>query len=215
MRRGMPFNVVSMVTEVEADPDDNAFKEPTKPIGRFYTKEESERILKVRNWKMVEDPHRGFRRVVPSPAPVRIVLLESIARLTDMRSVVICCGGGGIPVVRNLEGRIEGLEAVIDKDRVSALLGVRLGAKRLIITTGVEGIYQDFMGPNQKLLRHLTLDQLRKRIATGEFPAGSMGPKAKAAERFIKHGGEEVIICHPERLVEACAGTTGTRITGT
>lgn len=213
LRRGLSHNVVSVVTEVETDPEDMAFKEPTKPIGRFYAKARAKVLEKERGWRMLEDPHdRGWRRVVPSPAPVRIVQLESIARLTDQRSVVICCGGGGIPVVRDDSGAIRGLEAVIDKDRVSALLGVRLGAQRLVITTGVDGIYKNFMKPNEEHLEETTLDELRALTAAGEFPPGSMGPKVKAADRFLTHGGEEVIICKPESLMEAWKGHAGTRI---
>ena len=123
MRRGVSFNVVSVVTEVETDPDDQAFKEPTKPIGRFYAATEATQLGRERGWDMVEDPHRGWRRVVPSPAPVRIVQLESIAKLTDQRSIVICCGGGGVPVVRGDDGHIRGLEAVIDMKREKLVLG--------------------------------------------------------------------------------------------
>ncbi|HHH28177.1 MAG TPA: carbamate kinase [Polyangiaceae bacterium] len=212
LRRGMSHNVVSVVTEVEADPHDHAFKEPTKPIGRFYTEEQAKLLELERGWRMKEDAHRGWRRVVPSPAPVRIVQLESIARLTDQRSIVICCGGGGIPVVRDDGGHIEGLEAVIDKDRVSALLGVRLGAQRLVITTSVDGIYKNFMTPEQEHLPETTLDELRALAAEGQFPPGSMGPKVKAADRFLTHGGREVIICRPESLMAALRGDAGTRI---
>jgi len=212
LRRGLTHNVVSVVTEVEADPDDHAFHEPTKPIGRFYTEQEALVLEVERAWRMKEDPYRGWRRVVPSPAPVRIVQLESIARLTDQRSIVICCGGGGIPVMRKPDGSIVGLEAVIDKDRASALLGVRLGAQRLVITTGVDGVYAGFMTPEARRFDELTLPELRELVEAGEFPPGSMGPKMKAAERFLSHGGEEVIICRPEDLMAAWRGEAGTRI---
>lgn len=212
LRRGLAHNVVSVVTEVEADPDDHAFREPTKPIGRFYTEEEALILEVEREWRMKEDPHRGWRRVVPSPAPVRIVQLESIARLTDQRSIVICCGGGGIPVMRKPDGSIVGLEAVIDKDRASALLGVRLGAQRLVITTGVDGVYKGFMTPEAHRFDEMTLSEVRALVDAGEFPPGSMGPKMKAADRFLSHGGEEVIICHPEELMAAWHGDAGTRI---
>jgi len=213
LRRGLALNVVSVVTEVQVDPDDQAFKEPTKPIGRFYPRDDAQVLVHDRGWEMAEDPHqRGWRRVVPSPAPVRIVQFESIARLTDMRSVVICCGGGGIPVVRDEEGRIRGLEAVIDKDRVSALLGVRLGAKRLVITTGVDGVYRNFMSDGAELLREISLEDLEALERAGQFPPGSMGPKVKAATRFLQNGGDEVLICRPEALTEALRGNAGTRI---
>ncbi|MCB9742698.1 MAG: carbamate kinase [Alphaproteobacteria bacterium] len=212
-RRGLPFQVVSMVTEVEVDPEDQAFREPTKPIGRFYSEAEAELLSRRRGWKMVDDSHRGWRRVVPSPAPVRVVQLDSIGRLTEAGTVVICCGGGGIPVMRDAEGHIRGLEAVVDKDRASALMGARLGAHTLIITTGVDGVYKDYLTPERQLLRELDLDELNRLEAEGQFPPGSMGPKVKAADRFLRHGGAEVIICRPEQLVEAWEGRAGTRIT--
>lgn len=212
-RRGLAFHVTSLVTEVEVDPDDRAFQEPTKPIGRFYTESEAQVLGRDRGWQMVEDSHRGWRRVVPSPAPVAIVQLDSIGELTEAGTIVICCGGGGIPVVRNADGTISGLEAVIDKDRVSALLGARLAAERLIITTAVDGIYKDFLTDDRQLLRQTTLDELQELAAAGQFPPGSMGPKVKAADRFLKNGGEEVFICKPSDLVAAIEGRAGTRVT--
>jgi len=213
-RRGMPFHVCSLVTEVEVNPDDQAFAEPTKPIGRFYSEEQAQTLAKERGWKMVEDSHRGWRRVVPSPAPVRIVQLNSIGEMTELGAVVICCGGGGIPVVRMPDGSIKGLEAVIDKDRASALLAVRLAAHTLVITTGTDGVYKDFLTEDRTLLRHVTIDYLNALAAEGQFPAGSMGPKIKAADRFLRYGtGEKVIICRPEQLVAAMAGDAGTHIT--
>ena len=213
-RRGMPFHVCSVVTEVEVDPDDHAFAEPTKPIGRFYSESEAETLLAQREWKMVEDSHRGWRRVVPSPAPVRIVQLDSIGELTSLGTVVVCCGGGGIPVVRMPDGSIKGLEAVIDKDRASALLAVRLAAHTLVITTGTDGVYKDFLTENRTLLRNVTIADLSRLAIEGQFPSGSMGPKIKAAGSFLRYGtGEKVIICHPEQLVDAIEGRAGTHIT--
>ncbi|MCB9763457.1 MAG: carbamate kinase [Alphaproteobacteria bacterium] len=212
-RRGLPFDVVSLVTEVEVDPHDHAFQEPTKPIGRFYDEAQAPVLQRERGWRMVEDAHRGWRRVVPSPAPKRIVQLDAIGKLTSKGTVVICCGGGGIPVVRDPDGHIRGLEAVVDKDRVSALLGARLGAESLIITTGVDGVYRDYMTPKATLLREVDIVELNALEAEGQFPPGSMGPKVKAADRFLRHGGEFVIICRPEQLVEAWRGRAGTRIT--
>ena len=161
---------------------------------------------------MVEDSHRGWRRVVPSPAPVRIVQLDSIGEMTELGAVVICCGGGGIPVVRLPDGSIKGLEAVIDKDRASALLAVRLAAHTLVITTG--GVYKDFLTDHRTLLRDVTIDELNTLASEGQFPPGSMGPKIKAADRFLRYGtGEKVIICRPEQLVDAIEGRAGTHIT--
>ena len=137
-RRGIERDVVSVVTEIEVDADDDAFEEPTKPIGRFYTREESDLLAQQRGWQMVDDAGRGYRRVVPSPTPVRIVQLETIKSLIAAGVIVVCCGGGGIPVTKRPDGGIDGLAAVIDKDRASALLAVHLQAKRLVITTGID-----------------------------------------------------------------------------
>ncbi|HCP46391.1 MAG TPA: carbamate kinase [Deltaproteobacteria bacterium] len=211
--RGLPFVVAAVVTEVEVDPEDQAFKEPTKPIGRFYTAEEAGIISRERGWDLVEDAHRGWRRVVPSPAPVRILQLEQIRQLTEWGAIVVACGGGGIPIMRGSDDVLRGVEGVIDKDRSSALLGVRLGARRLVITTAVDGVYRNFRTEGEELLREVRISQLHQLQEEGQFPPGSMGPKVKAADRFLRHGGEEVIICRPEMLVDACRGQAGTRIT--
>ena len=211
-RRGLPFLVSSLVTEVEVDPHDQAFEEPTKPIGHFYSEQEAQQIGPERGWRMVEDAHRGWRRVVPSPAPVRVLQLQQIARLTDWGSIVICCGGGGIPLVRKDDGSLVGVEGVIDKDRASALLGVRLGAQRLVISTAVDGVYKDFLTDHPELIREIKIGELNDLAEQGQFPPGSMGPKVKAADRFLRNGGEEVIICAPEDLEAACNYEKGTRI---
>lgn len=211
-RRGLPWTVSTVVTEVEVDPSDQAFQEPTKPIGGFYPEQLVEQLERERGWKMKEDSHRGWRRVVPSPAPVEILQLEQIVKLTEWGSVVIACGGGGIPLARNAEGNLVGIEGVIDKDRSSALLGVRMGAERLVITTGVFGVYKDFLSENRTLLREVAVSELNRLEEQGEFPPGSMGPKVKAADRFLRNGGKEVVICLPEHIVAACEGDAGTRI---
>ena len=211
-RRKFKHEVVSIITEVEVDPDDNAFGHPTKPIGRFYTKEEAEVCKVERGWDMVRVRHRGWRRVVPSPAPVKIVQLPTIQRLLDQGVTVVCCGGGGIPVVRNADGSIDGMEAVIDKDRVSALLGVRLGAQRLFLTTGTDAIYRDFARPTQTRIESLSVSEARAMAADDQFPAGSMGPKVEAAIRFIINGQGSSVICKPEHLVDAFGGKAGTTL---
>lgn len=211
-RRGLEAEVATIVTEVEVDPHDRAFAEPTKPIGKFYTAEEADALRRERGWNMVEDSHRGWRRVVPSPAPVEIVQLATIRRLVEQGVTVIACGGGGIPVMRDEAGHIRGLEAVVDKDRASALLATRLGATRMIVTTGVDAVYRDYLTERRTALRETTLDEVRRLAAEGQFPPGSMGPKVEAAVRFLERGGEEVVICHPEALVEAFDGRAGTRI---
>ncbi|HJN77248.1 MAG TPA: carbamate kinase [Myxococcota bacterium] len=205
--------IVSVVTEVIVDPTDHAFAEPTKPIGQFHSPEEAAELERERGWTMIDDSHRGWRRVVPSPAPVRILQIDVIRRLARAGTVVICCGGGGIPVVRKPEGHTEGIEGVIDKDRVSALLAVRLGAERLFITTGEDGVYADFLSPQRRFLPELELSELKELAAQGQFPPGSMGPKVRACDRFLTHGGHRAVICRPELLVEAFRGQAGTSIT--
>jgi carbamate kinase len=211
-RRGVQAEVVTLVTEVEVDPHDRAFAEPTKPIGKFYSREEAAALERDRGWELIEDSHRGFRRVVPSPAPIEIVQLETIRRLVDQGVTVIACGGGGIPVVRDADGHIRGLEAVIDKDRASALLARRLGARRMFITTSVDAIYRDYLTDRRARIESITPAGLASLAAAGQFPPGSMGPKVEAAIRFLERGGEEVTICEPEALVAAFEGRAGTRI---
>ena len=211
-RRRIKIEVVALVTEVEVDPNDQAFQEPTKPIGRFFTKEESLQLQKERGWTMVEDSNRGWRKVVPSPAPVRVRPMKTIQALLDAGVVPICCGGGGIPVVRRKDKTLKGIEGVIDKDRVSALLGVRLGAPRFFLTTAVDHVYRGFQSGNPTPIHDISVSELQKLVDAGEFPPGSMGPKIKAAIRFLVNGGEEVHICKPEDLVAAFDGNAGTRI---
>ncbi|MEK7330270.1 MAG: carbamate kinase [Candidatus Eisenbacteria bacterium] len=211
-RRGVEHEVVTLVTEVEVDHRDRAFAEPSKPIGKFYDSAEAEALRRERGWEMVEDSHRGYRRVVPSPAPVEIVQLPTIRRLVEAGVTVIACGGGGIPVERDDAGHIRGLEAVIDKDRTSALLAVKLGAERLYITTGVDAIYRDYRTPKATPIARTTVAELQALAAAGQFPAGSMGPKVEAAIRFLERGGREVVVCRPEALEQAVDGIAGTHI---
>ena len=150
--------------------------------------------------------------MVASPAPVEIVQIETVKRLVAMGVTVVACGGGGIPVMRGADGHIQGLEAVIDKDRVSALLAVALSARRLFITTGVDAIYVDYLTDRRRPLGSVTIAELRAFAAAGQFPPGSMGPKVEAAIYFLERGGEEVVICHPDALAQAFDGRTGTRI---
>ena len=178
-RRGVAAEIATVVTEVEVDPGDRVFSEPTKPIGKFYTREEAEGLKRTRGWDMIEDAHRGYRRVVPSPAPVAILQLEIIRRLVAQGVTPIPCGGGGIPVWHDSEGRLHGLEAVIDKDRSSALLAVGLGAKRLFITTAVDAVYRDFqterpVAPMRSRLRS-SLDS----PARVSFRRAAWGPRSK------------------------------------
>jgi carbamate kinase len=212
-RRGVNAEVATIVTEVEVDPKDRAFAEPTKPIGKFYSEEVATQLRTERGWDMVEDSHRGWRRVVPSPSPISIVQLDTIRRMVNSGVTTIACGGGGIPVMKDESGHIRGLEAVIDKDRASALLAVQLGVKRLFITTGVDAVYRDYLDKEKRTrLPEVSMSELRAMIEAGQFPPGSMGPKVEAALYFLERGGEEVVICHPEALIEAFLGNAGTRI---
>jgi len=211
-RRGHEQQVVSLVTEVEVDPHDRAFTEPTKPVGRFYTEEEAEQIRKKHGWVMVEDAHRGYRRVVSSPSPVCIVEMGAIRALIERGITTICCGGGGIPVVRDEDGHLHGTEAVIDKDRVSALLAVQLGVERMFITTGTDAIYVHYRTPEERALTDVKCADLKRYAGEGHFAPGSMGPKVEAAIYFLERGGKEVVICTPEHLADAYEGKAGTKI---
>lgn len=211
-RRGVAQEIVTVVTEIEVDPRDRAFREPTKPIGKFYGLEEAQVLRRERGWEMVEDSHRGYRRVVASPTPIEIVQLSTLRRLVEAGVTIIACGGGGIPVERDGDGAIRGLEAVIDKDRASALLAVKLGATRLFITTGVDAIYRDFLTDHAAPITRITARDLQALAAQGQFPPGSMGPKVEAAVYFLERGGREVVVCRPEALEAAFDGSAGTHI---
>ncbi len=211
-RRQFKHEVVSIITEVEVFPDDDAFEDPTKPIGRFYAEEEADVLAMDRGWDMVYVEHLGWRRVVPSPIPHKIVQLPTIRRLLSQGVTVVCCGGGGIPVVRDPDNGIEGIEAVIDKDRVSALLGTQLGARQLFLTTGTDAIYRDFPTENRTKIAKISVSELEAMEEEGQFPPGSMGPKVEAARQFIENGGEQAIVCKPTDLVGAFSGKAGTRI---
>jgi len=211
-RRGNDSQVVTIVTEVEVDPVDPAFDAPDKPIGRFYTLEEARSLAREHSWRMMEDPKRGARRVVASPKPLTIVQLSTIEHLCNLGITVICCGGGGIPVSKTDDGRIIGHEAVIDKDRVSMLLAVRLGSPKLIITTSVDYVYEDFYSDTPRPRPELGCAEAHSLAADGHFAAGSMGPKIEAAVSYLAAIDGEAIICSPDKLVDAIDGRAGTHI---
>ena len=200
--------VTCVLTHVEVAGDDPAFAEPTKPIGPFYSEEEARRLERERGWNVVSDAGRGWRRVVASPEPVEIVELESIRVLLDAGDVVIAAGGGGIPVVRR-EDRLKGTDAVIDKDRASALLATGLGAERLVILTDVPALLRDFGGPDEAEIRELTVAEAEALLP--ELATGSMRPKLEAALAFARAGGE-TLIASAESLEEALAGEAGTTV---
>jgi carbamate kinase len=210
--RGVKVAVVTLLTEVEVDPEDEAFGHPTKPVGGFYSALEAQLLSRERGWTMIEDSMRGYRQVVASPTPKRIVQLDTIKQLVDSGTVVICCGGGGIPVVRRPDGSLGGVAGVIDKDRTSAMLAIGIGARALFLTTAVDRVYVDFGKPNQRALDVLTMSEANQMLNDGVLPAGSMAPKVKSATRFIAHGGEIAVICSPSALVPALRGESGTSV---
>jgi len=211
-RHGISAGVSSIVTTVEVDPDDPAFRKPTKPVGRFFSEEEAQRIAAETGWEFVEDSGRGWRRVVPSPTPLRIVDAAAINALLGAGVIPIAAGGGGIPVVREPDGRYRGVAAVIDKDMTSALLAADVGAGTLVMLTGVERVALDFGRPTQRLVDRMTVAEARKHLADGQFPPGSMGPKITAALRFIERGGPRAVITALDKLEPALAGRAGTEI---
>ncbi|MBE3132041.1 MAG: carbamate kinase, partial [Acidobacteria bacterium] len=208
---GLSHHVVAMLTHVVVCAQDPAMQHPTKPIGPFLSRTDAEERQRRLGWTIIEDAGRGYRRVVPSPEPLEIVEQSAIKMLLAQGVVVIAAGGGGIPVVRE-KGLLRGVEAVIDKDRASALLAWELGVERLIISTDADEVYLDFRRPTQRGLRVVTVDQLREYHTAQQFPPGNMGPKIDAALQFLARGGDEVIITSPRLLVDALHGLAGTRI---
>jgi len=211
-RHGLRRPVVTMITQVLVSPRDDAFHFPTKPVGPFYTLEEAvERRLKL-GWHMVEDAHRGFRRVVASPQAEEVIELPAIKAALLSGALVIACGGGGIPVIFNRD-QLTGVEAVIDKDRVSSLLAWELEAELLLISTAVDRVALNYGTPDERPLEHLTAAEACRYLLEGQFPAGSMGPKIEAALNYLDRGGKRVIITSPESIPDALHGLAGTLIT--
>lgn len=211
-KRGMTKDVATIVTQIVVDPADSAFQNPTKPIGAFYTKEEADSIAEDKGYIFKEDAGRGWRQVVPSPTPKRIVELNSIKTLIEANELVIAGGGGGVPVVETEEG-LKGVPAVIDKDRSSALLADNVGADKLIILTAVDYVAINFNKPDQKNLEDISVEEAKKYIDEGQFAAGSMLPKVQACMSFVEgHPERETIITSLSGLDAALAGQLGTVI---
>jgi carbamate kinase len=211
VERKINKTVATIVTQAVVSKDDPAFGAPTKPIGPFYTKEEMEEILKNEKLTFIEDSGRGYRRVVASPKPIKIVEKDAIEALVDKDIIVITAGGGGIPVIEN-NGKLEGAEAVIDKDFASALLAAEINADYLFILTGVEQVAIHFGTPKQQNLFEMTVEDALQYMEEGHFPKGSMGPKIEAAILFLQKGGKNVVITSIDKLEDALSGKTGTRI---
>ena len=213
-QRGMEKDVVTTVTQVVVDPSDPAFENPTKPVGDFYTKEQAAQIEQEKGYTFVEDAGRGYRQVVPSPLPKRIVELNSIETLIENGTLVIAAGGGGVPVVEE-GGALTGVPAVIDKDRSSALLADNVDADQLIILTAVDYVYINYNQPDEQKLTELSQAQPQERIDAGQFPAGSMLPKIQACLSFVKgHPERKAIITSLAGLDQALEGKLGTVIHG-
>ncbi len=210
-RSGIDRPVAVLVTRTVVSRDDPRMKTPSKPVGPFYTKDQAMR-LSAQGFHITEDAHRGYRRVVPSPMPLRIVEADVIRRLFDGGVVVIACGGGGIPVCVEADGTLAGVEAVVDKDLASSVLGAALGADVILDLTAADGVKLDFGSPRERSLETLTVAEARKYLAEGHFASGSMGPKIEAAVGFLEQGGREVIITLPEKAIEALQGRAGTSV---
>ena len=201
-------NVVTLITQVLVDKDDLAFQNPTKPVGAFYLKEEADLLARVNNILFKEDSRkRGWRRVVPSPQPQNILNKKVIKDLVQKGNIVIATGGGGVPVYRGIDGKLYGVEAVIDKDLASSLLASEIGAEAFFILTDIPKVYINFRKPDQKTLDIVTVDEAQKYYDEGHFSAGSMGPKIMAAINFIRNGGKETIITEAAKLEDPNGGT--------
>ena len=210
--RGIDKECVTVVTQVVVDADDPGFEKPTKPVGSFYTREEAEKIAADKGFTFVEDAGRGYRRVVPSPIPKRIVELRAVEQLVAAGDIVITVGGGGIPVVETEHG-LEGVAAVIDKDRASALLARDVKADRLIILTAVDRVCVNFNRPDERALEHMSLEECERYIAEGQFAPGSMLPKVQSCMDFVRASeGGTALITSLSRAAEALEGKTGTVI---
>jgi carbamate kinase len=208
---GLNTPVASVVTQTLVDADDPAMLHPTKPIGPFYSFAEAEQRRRMLGWQIVEDAARGYRRVVPSPEPIEIVELEVIRDLVRDGVLVVACGGGGIPVIRS-HGAVQGVEAVIDKDRASALLALQLGVDLFVISTDVDRIYLDYKKPAQRALDLITASGLEAHYRAGHFPPGNMGPKVESVLRFLGGGGSEAIVTCYEHLHAAVNAHAGTHV---
>jgi carbamate kinase len=209
-KRGINKNVASMITQTIVDKNDTAFENPTKPIGTFMDEEEAKTRAAKEGWNVVEDAGRGWRRVVPSPKPKRIVEADAINALTKAGIIVVGVGGGGIPVVENEEGEIAGVEAVIDKDFGSSLLATMIEADLFVISTAVEKVALNFNTPDQKWLDKMTVAEAKTYIAEGHFAPGSMLPKIRAIIEYLENGGKKALITDPAHIGEALEGKTGT-----
>ncbi len=211
-KKGLKIDTVTVITQVVVDKNDPSFSNPTKPIGQFFSKEEIDMKVSKENWNVMEDSGRGWRRVVPSPKPLRIVEKDTIGHLLEKGKIVIACGGGGLPTMEYDDGTLDGVEAVIDKDYASSKLAQQLGLDEFILMTSVDKVSINFGKPDEVKLDTMTVAQAKQYFAEGQFPPGSMGPKIEAAIEFLENGGKKVIIASNDALIEAIRGEAGTSI---
>jgi carbamate kinase len=207
---GIDISVAAVMTQVLVNRDDRAMQHPTKPVGAFYTRQRAAELERLGHI-VVEDSGRGWRRVVPSPRPIRIIETDIIKELVQAGTIVVACGGGGIPVADE-NGTLTGVDAVIDKDLASSLLAIEIKAEVIMFLTTVDRVALNYGTPQQVDLERLTLDEAQQYLREGQFPPGSMGPKIEAAVEFVENGGERAVVCRPEHVVEALAGRAGTVI---
>ena len=213
VRRKLFRRAFTIVTQVLVDRNDQAFRNPTKPIGSFMDEAKAVEMRDTEGWDVVEDAGRGWRRVIASPEPIEIMEQDAISAAVKEGWIVVAGGGGGIPVVHDDEGELRGVAAVIDKDRLSALLAANINADLFVISTGVEKVALHFGKPEQREIDHMTADEARQYLAEGHFAPGSMKPKIESVLRFLDHGGREAVITNPANLERALRRETGTRIT--
>lgn len=211
--RGINKTPATVITQVLVDADDPAFQNPSKPIGSFMDQGAAEKHSREDGWRVVEDAGRGWRRVVPSPLPMEIVEAAAIDNLIENGFVVISAGGGGIPVIRNADGDLEGVEAVIDKDFASALLASTIGADLFLISTAVEKVVLNFNKPDERRLDTMTVQEARQYLREGHFSPGSMLPKIEAVLKYLEAGGKRAIITNPDNLTRSIRGESGTTVT--
>ncbi len=211
-KRGIAKKVTTVVTQTIVERNDPSFEHPSKPIGSFMSEKEALTNREEFGWVVVEDAGRGFRRVVPSPIPREIVELDAIRLLVESGYVLVSTGGGGIPVILNDQGDLEGVEAVIDKDLGSSLLARSLGADTFIISTAIDAVYLNFGTEKEKPISHATVSEIKQYLAEGHFKPGSMKPKIEAIIQFLEGGGKKAVITSPENLLKSVRGECGTTI---
>jgi len=211
-KNSLDKDVATLITQVVVDREDPAFKNPTKPIGPFYTKYRAQMLRREKNWAIIEDSGRGYRKVVPSPQPIDVIPKRIIQDLVHSGKIVIALGGGGIPVIINGRGLFEGVEAVIDKDYAASLVAREVKADLFIILTDVNRVCLNYGTPDEEPIEVMTVKQAEEHISQGQFPPGSMGPKIKAAIEYIQGGGKEVLITSANHLKASLINRSGTKI---